>query len=310
MPRIARMLIPDTKTAYHVMSRTALDGFPFGPVEKDKLVNIIKRFSKLYFTETIGFCIMDNHWHLLTIIHPERNYSDEDIKKRFIEFHGKETCFPPEQIPYFRKKWSNLSEFIREIKQTFSRYYNRLHKRRGTLWGERFKSVIVENGAGLLNCLAYIDLNPIRAGIIKKPDDYRWSSIGYHAQTDNADGFLSWNFGLAGSVQRDKKERLRQYREYLYEAGAIERSDGKSSIVIDKKIIKNERNKNFEITSSERFVNKTRYFTDSGIIGSKEFVAENYQRFKHMFLSKSKNERKPKPVKGINGLYSLKRLSG
>ena len=68
MPRTSRMLIPDEKTAYHVMSRTALDGFPFGEVEKEKFVNIIKRYSKLYFAEIIGFTIMDNHLHLLTIM--------------------------------------------------------------------------------------------------------------------------------------------------------------------------------------------------------------------------------------------------
>jgi len=56
-----------------------------------------------------------------------------------------------------------------------------------------------------------------------------------------------------------------------------------------------------------RFRYRTRYFTDSGIIGSKEFVNTNYQRFKHLFSSK--HEKKPKPVKGLSGVYSLKRLS-
>ena len=306
MPRTSRMLIPEEKTAYHVMSRTALDGFPFGDVEKDKMLNIIKRFSKLYFTEIIGFAIMDNHWHLLTIMNPERNYSDEDIKNRFIEFHGKEICFPEEKIPYFRNKWSNLSEFVKEIKQTFSRYYNKTHNRRGTLWGERFKSVIVQNGETLVNCLAYIDLNPIRAGIIKKPDDYRWSSIGYHVQTGNKDDFLSLDFGLSEFGEMTDKERFRRYRRHLYEAGAINKTGNNNKRVIDKKIVEKERDRNFEITSPERFINRTRYFTDSGIIGSKEFVSENYHRFKHMF--QTKHEKKPKPVKGIKGLYSLKRL--
>jgi len=62
--------------------------------------------------------------------------------------------------------------------------------------------------------------------------------------------------------------------------------------------------KDFEIS---RFRYHTRYFTDSGIIGSKEFVAENYQRFKHLFYSK--HEKKPKKIKGLEGMYSLKRLS-
>jgi len=52
------MIAPDQKTVYHVMSRTALDGFPFGDVEKDELVKIIFHLSKVYFSEILGFCIM------------------------------------------------------------------------------------------------------------------------------------------------------------------------------------------------------------------------------------------------------------
>ncbi len=65
-------------------------------------------------------------------------------------------------IPSLREKLSNLSEFVREIKVGFTRYYNRRHNRRGYFWGDRFKSVIVENGETLINCLAYIDLHPVK----------------------------------------------------------------------------------------------------------------------------------------------------
>jgi putative transposase len=95
-----------------------------------------------------------------------------------------------------REKLYSLSEFVKEIKQSFTRYYNKRHQRRGTLWGERFKSLIVENGKTLVNCLAYIDLNPLRAGILSRPEDYRWNSLGYHVQTGNRDRFLSTDFGL------------------------------------------------------------------------------------------------------------------
>jgi hypothetical protein len=84
---------------------------------------------------------------------------------------------------------------MKEIKQTFSWYYNQRHNRRGTLWGERFKSVMVERGETLINCLAYIDLNPIRADIVERPEDYRWNSLGYHIQTGNRNDFLSLDFG-------------------------------------------------------------------------------------------------------------------
>ena len=77
--------------------------------------------------------------------------------------------------------------------------------------------------------------------------------------------------------------------------------------VIDDKVVEKERNREFELSRSDRFRYRTRYFTDSGVIGSKEFVSSTYQRFKHLFHSKK--EKKPKPVRGLSGMYSLKRLS-
>ena len=104
---------------------------------------------------------------------PENRFTDEDIKKRFELFYGDSRPFSKGQIPYLRKKLSSLSEFVREIKVGFARYYNRRHNRRGYFWGDRFKSVIVDKGETLVNCLAYIDLNPLRAGLVDRPEDYR-----------------------------------------------------------------------------------------------------------------------------------------
>ena len=77
--------------------------------------------------------------------------------------------------------------------------------------------------------------------------------------------------------------------------------------VINAKVVVKERKRDIEISQISRFIYRTRYYSDSGIIGSKEFVAETYQRFKHLFYSK--HEKKPKPIKGLEGMYSLKRLS-
>ena len=155
--------------------------------------------------------------------------------------------------------------------------------------------------------MAYIDLNPLRAGIVDRPENYRWNSLGYHLQTENKDQFLSTDFGLEEFNVKSKKERIRRYRRYVYEAGAINRPDKMQAGVIDPKVVAKERKKDFQISRISRFKYRTRYSTDSGIIGSKEFVSENYQRFKHLFYSKHEN--KPKPIKGLEGMYSLKRLS-
>ena len=183
MPRTSRMIIADEKAVYHVMSRTALDGFPLNDVEKDFMLDLIKRFSALYFTEILGFCLMGNHFHLLVKMIPEDRFTDAEIQKRLKHFMETAGTLPKVRSHIYVKKLSNLSEFMREIKVGFARYYNRRHNRRGYFWGDRFKSVIVDKGETLVNCLAYIDLNPLRAGIVDRPEDYRWNSLGYHLQT-------------------------------------------------------------------------------------------------------------------------------
>jgi REP element-mobilizing transposase RayT len=303
MARIPRLLISGDATAYHVMSRTALPEFPMGAVENDYLLGLIKRLSGIYFTETLGFCLMGNHFHLLVRMHPEEKYSDEDIQKRYKRYYGEDKKMTPHQIPFYREKWSSLSNFIKEIKQTFSRFYNKRHNRRGFFWGERFKSLIVENGETLINCLAYIDLNPVRARIVDRPEDYRWSSLGYHVQTDNKEGLLSLDLGLKEFGVTDEKERLRRYRRFIYETGAVDQENGRT---LDQGVLDKERRKNFKLSRTERFKYNTRYFTDSGIIGSREFVRKTYQHFKDFF--QSSDDRVPNHIKGLDGVYSLKRL--
>ena len=97
---------------------------------------------------------------------PEDRFSDEEIQKRFEAFYCESRVFSKGQLPYLREKLSSLSEFMREIKVGFARYYNRRHNRRGYFGVDRFKSLIVEKGESLINCLAYIDLNPLRAGLV------------------------------------------------------------------------------------------------------------------------------------------------
>ena len=297
MPRIARMKIKEGPGVYHVMSRTALDGLVLGSVEKEFFLNLVKRLSKVYFAEVLGFSIMGNHFHLLIRMHRGDDASDKEINRRLKLYYGGDGKYEIDdkrKLQALRKKWGDLSEYVKEIKQGFSRYYNKRHGRKGYFWSERFKSVIVDNGETLINCLAYIDLNAYRAGLVKRPEGYRWCSLGYHVQSNNAEGLLSLDFGLREFGVKGPKERLSYYRDFVYAKGGI-RKDG------------NVRVKGVDLKAVERFRYRTRYFTDSGIIGTKDFVERIYQQFKDNFTSK--HEKKPKVINGLEGIFSLKRLS-
>jgi REP-associated tyrosine transposase len=96
-------------------------------VEKDFLLKLIKRYTALYLVEILGFCLMDNHSHLLTRVFPEGRFTDDDIAKRYTDFYGDTLEISGGQIPMLISKLSSLSEFIREIKVNFARYYNQRH---------------------------------------------------------------------------------------------------------------------------------------------------------------------------------------
>ncbi len=312
MPRNARFTLPYRPTVYHVISRTALPGLPLGDIEKDRLLDIIRYFSKIYFVDILGFAIMGNHWHLAVRVYPHEYADRDEVKDRFTSRYGDDVHFGDQEMKKFSKKWTDLSEFVREVKQTFSRYYNKRHNRKGFFWGERFKSMIVQEGSTLVNMLAYIDLNPIRAGIVKRPEDYRWSSLGYHTQTGNKDGLLDIDFGLKEWNELNPKEIVRKYRQFVYETKAAEsqesgiRSQGSVKRGIDPKVVEKARKKGYKISRVDRFRYRCRYFTDSGIIGGKDFVQEVFDQVKH--LLGSKDERRFTPIGGVEEVYSMKRL--
>ena len=105
---------------------------------------------------------------------------------------------------------------------------------------------------------------------------------------------MSLDFGLREFGVKSGKERLKYFRRFVYDKGGLEG-------------VEKERKRDFEVGSADRFLLRTRYFTDSGIIGSKAYVSHQYLAFKDHYAAK--REKVPKRVIGLEGVYSLKRLS-
>ncbi len=107
---------------------------------------------------------------------------------------------------------------MQELKQAFARWYNARHERRGYLWGDRFKGVLVSKaGDAEVVCAAYIDLNPIRAEMVTRPEAYRWSSMGLRVRNPKRAKRL-----LTG-LRHPELRRHGQawYRRFVYLAGAL-----------------------------------------------------------------------------------------
>ncbi len=100
MPTIPRMLLKSDDGIYHVISRTALDGFVLGSVEKDYLFGLIKPFSWIYFAEVFGYCIMGNHFHLAVKMKTSNGYSDAEVKGRITKLGGQVYYFELEALAF------------------------------------------------------------------------------------------------------------------------------------------------------------------------------------------------------------------
>ncbi len=176
----------------HVTSRSAGQAFLFKDAEKLAFLDLLRRWAEFSGITVLTHCLMDNHFHLLLFVPRVVEVDHAEILRR-LEFVWSDVKIKAWQGYYdnerpevkesmdaaLRERMGDLPEFMRVLKHSFSCWFNLQHDRKGTLWDARYRSVVVEgNPLALMSVAAYIDLNPIRAGICDDPMRYRWSGYG------------------------------------------------------------------------------------------------------------------------------------
>ncbi len=176
----------------HVTSRARGQAFLFGDREKRVFVRKMREWADFSGIGVITHCVMDNHFHLMLWVPVIEEVSHEDIVGKLsgvwpegkvkaweetyqVQPEGKQERMDREMIG----RMGDLPEFMRVLKRSFSCWYNAEHDQSGTLWDSRYRSVVVEeNPLALMSVAAYIDLNPVRAGLVQDPLSYLWSGYG------------------------------------------------------------------------------------------------------------------------------------
>jgi REP element-mobilizing transposase RayT len=184
---------------------------------------------------------------------------------------------------FFSNMW-DVSFFIRVLKQRFSQWFNAARNRKGTLWEERFRSVLVEEGEALRTVASYIDLNPIRAGIVSDPGDYRWSGFGEAV----AGGGRSRNclvalMRKATTPGGTPRQYLASYRLQLYVIGKEVPCDqngegGRRGFTKDQvsEVLKT----SGEVSLKYSLNRRVRHFSEGMILGSMDFVQKHVHRYR------------------------------
>lgn len=310
MSRLKRQWISQETGSYHIISRVVGDKFLLGNKEKEYFVHLIKQFAKGFFIRIHAYCIMDNHFHMLvTGMELEaRQATKDELLKRYKLMFG-EDANPPEGrysnngdiipdsdggIERLRNRLASVSRFVQELKQSFSRWYNKKNRRSGYFWGSRFKGIIIFHGEGQLVVSSYIDLNPVRAGITVKPEHYRWSSLGFRTRSpvksrqfihpidlEEIRGHSSASFSLPKKNLNKREMCLGWYREFVYISGGVAR-EGKAHIpeyLIDEVVACNG-----YLGISGRLGCRIRNFSEGIALGSQKAIAwlQEKEKRKHI----------------------------
>jgi putative transposase len=338
---------------YHCVSRIVGREFLLGDEEKDQLVDLMRTYERLYGLRIVAYCIMSNHFHLLVEV-PQRPAavdlpSDAGLIAKVRDCLGARVADGLEwelshlraigagdkaealRESWFARMW-DISPFMKVLKQRFSQYYNGKHGRRGTLWEDRYRSVLVQGAGHALRAMAaYIDLNPVRAKICDDPKDYRW--CGYAEAIEGgteANEALDWLVNVdphggmrtGRSVSPDLAESQRRWRCFLFglpeeeSRGREEADKGRNAHVSRKRI---SRRKALEVLAEggrlpvpDYLRCRVRYFTDGGAIGAREFVEEVFHESRDHFGPRRRQG--AHPLRGLDSggaitrLYNLRQL--
>ena len=310
---MARIKISGRGAVYHCISRVVGGQFLLGDLEKEKLRQMLWQQAAFSGVELITYCLLSNHFHLLIRVPAEVTATDAELVGRAVAYYGKNSPYvlslqkalerqgtlPADLRGGLRERMGDVSVFVKELKQRFSKWYNKQRERYGTLWAERFKSVLVEDQPGVLEVVAaYIDLNPVRAGLVADPKDYRWSGYG-EAVAGNA---LARR-GL-GSFHASGGWELvgREYRKVLLVKSGSGGGSGKA--VLEPEAIRRELKREGRLALGQVLRLRVRYFSDGVVLGSRNYVNEVFAEYRGRF-----GARRRSGARAMRGLGPLGELS-
>ena len=265
MPRARKTLISLQDTSYyHCISRCVRKAFLCGEDKstgqsyehrrgwvEDKMLAL----AKVYSIDICAYAVMSNHTHLVLHINQEEalNWDVKQVLERWHSLH-KGTQFTNkylrneamaefelasvyESCETYRERLTDISWFMRELNESIARMANKEDKCTGRFWEGRFKSQALLDDAALVACMAYVDLNPVRARMEKTPETSKHTSIKARIEVAKANQTQpKVLFPFIGYERQDQPEglpfKLTDYLELIDLTGRVIRADKVGSLDI------------------------------------------------------------------------------
>ncbi|MCC5807950.1 MAG: transposase [Opitutales bacterium] len=277
-------------SVYHLVARVVQRRRLLADVQREVWVGALHRAAAFSGVELITYCCLQNHFHILVRIDPAaKECDDAELVRRFRVLYGSAKAMwcgldasglvhalahdPPETAERLRERlrarMGDVSEFMSTLRQRYTMWFNKTYDTVGTLWAERFTSVLIEDTPWLVGLVAaYIDLSPVRAGLAALPEDYRWS--GYAEAMAGHEGLraaLANCHPQAGGVSA----ALARYRILMLGKGAAAKRDGTGARV-DPEALADALRQGGDLAPHELLRLKLRFFSRGLALGSSEWM--------------------------------------
>jgi putative transposase len=312
---------------YHCTTRVVEKAHKFGEREKNKFLELLRDYAEFCGVQVLTFCIMSNHVHVHVRVPlpPEQlpddaelvrlagvakvSYGAKRLERELAQLRKEGDLEGLEKVrnKFLRRMW-NVSKYMQAVKQRFTQWFNILHGREGTLWEGRFRSVLVQEAERAVAAIAaYVDLNPVRAGMVEDPGDYAWTGYGeaIRGSVDALEGLrrvvmTSLDWPKAGETEAEEMERvLARYRVYLFEKGEAQslfagEADGgragtgggvekRCGLGIDPTRVEEVIRGGGKLSVFEAVRCRNRYFTEGVVLGTEEFVEKMFEKYRGQF---------------------------
>ena len=292
------------------MSRVVDRRRVFEPKDKEIFRKILRNQEAFTGVRVVTYCLMSNHFHLLLEV-PDREtlapmneegllavlpllYPGDVVEGVKQELERARAAgderWHREILSRYERRRGDLGLFLKEVKLRLTFHMNKRLGRTGTLWEGRYKSVLVEDHEqALLTIAAYIDLNPIRAGLVARPEDYRWcgyaEAVGGGRRAERAREGLGGMLGEGlqdTELPQDWRRTVARYRVFLYldgqeVAGGPEPGQrGRRGLKVE--VVEAVVGQGGAMPIQEALRHRVRYFCDGAVLGTAEFVNAVFER--------------------------------
>jgi len=302
------------EAVYHCMTKTVNGERLFNDTGKEILRRQLWLVAEFCGVQILTYAILSNHFHVLVRVPQKAAVADAELLRRYALLHPKPTRYQTARVEVIKaalaadptadpeaaelaQSWrrrqlalmGDVSAFMKLAKQRFAIWYNKSHQRFGTLWAERFKSVLVEGKPRLLETMAaYIDLNPVRAGLVTDPKDYRF--CGY---AEAVAGHKPARLGLQAIHGGDWATTQAGYRQTLFGTAAGPREQG--AVVTPAtfaKVVK----EGGQLPLPTVLRCRIRYFNDGAVLGCRAFVEQHLRAYRTRQHRRERTAPRPLPA--------------